>query len=453
MASLPLVRGFGAGAAFAYRNGARIGVEQFLRDAAALAATLPDRRYLLNLCADRYRFAVGFAAALLRGQTNLLPPNETSDLFRRLASQYPSAYCLSDRATAPGHIETVFYPDAPAPRNGTPPVPQLPETLVAAIVFTSGSTGQPVPYHKTWRSLVRVALAEIEALGLAAWPGMAVLGTVPPQHVFGLEATVLAAMQGGFALHSGRPFYPGDIRAELASLPRPRCLVTSPVHLRVLLAEPDPLPPADFLLCATAPLSPQLAAEAEARFAAPLHEIYGCTESGGIASRRTIKASEWRAMREVSLRADGKGTWVRGGHVEMEVLLADVIELRDRDTFDLLGRTADLVNIAGKRTSLAYLNYHLNSIEGVRDGAFVVPAGDGEHVTRLTAYAVAPGHTSKSLMSALRHRIDAAFLPRPLRMVDALPRNATGKLPREALEELATGQSVSSQERPGRFSR
>jgi acyl-coenzyme A synthetase/AMP-(fatty) acid ligase len=211
--------------------------------------------------------------------------------------------------------------------------------------------------------------------------------------------------------------------------------VTTPVHLRALLAEADELPPADFLLCATAPLSPQLAAQAEARFGAPLHEIYGCTESGGIASRRTVQGNEWRAMSGVTLRADGRGTWVKGGHVESEVMLADVIELRGRGRFLLHGRTADLVNIAGKRTSLAHLNYHLNSIEGVRDGAFVVPEQEGEAVTRLTAYVVAPGLTSAALLAALRQRIDAAFLPRPLHFVDALPRNETGKLPRRAFEE------------------
>ncbi len=304
---------------------------------------------------------------------------------------------------------------------------------MAAIVFTSGSTGQPVPYRKTWGSLVRVALAEIEMLGLRARPGMALVGTVPPQHVFGLEATVLTVMQGGFALHARRPFYPADIRADLASLPRPRGLVTSPVHLRVLLAEADILPPADFLLCATASLSPQLAAQAEARFGAPLYEIYGCTESGGIAGRRTVETGEWRAMTGVSLRTDPQGTWVKGGHVEIEVALADVIELRGRGRFVLHGRTADLVNIAGKRTSLAHLNYHLNSIEGVRDGVFVVPEQEGEAVTKLTAYVVAPGLSGEVLMNALRQRIDAAFLPRPLHFVDALPRNETGKLPRQAL--------------------
>jgi len=438
MASAPLVRGFGAGAAFAYREGCRLSVERFLCDATRLAASLPDRRYLLNLCTDRYHFAVGFAAALLRRQVSLLPPNETPDLIERMVIQYPGMYCLSDRMTGIQSLETVLFPELDDPGTAAPLVPDVPETQIAAIVFTSGSTGEPVPYRKTWGSLARVAAAEIEILHLRARSGMALVGTVPPQHVFGLEATVLMVMQGGLALHARRPFYPADIRAELAALPRPRGLVTAPVHLRVLLAEPDDLPPADFLLCATAPLSRQLAAQAEARFGAPLYEIYGCTESGGIASRRTIETGEWRAMRDVALRTDGKGTWVKGGHVETEVLLADVIELRGRAKFLLHGRTADLVNIAGKRTSLAHLNYHLNSIEGVCDGAFVVPEQEGDAVTRLAAYVVAPGLTGETLINALRQRIDAAFLPRPLHFVEALPRNETGKLPRQALDEFET---------------
>jgi acyl-coenzyme A synthetase/AMP-(fatty) acid ligase len=296
-----------------------------------------------------------------------------------------------------------------------------------------------VPYRKTWGSLVRSALGEIDCLDLRARPGMAVLGTVPPQHSYGLESTVLMVMQGGLALHARRPFFPADIRADLAALPRPRCLVTTPAHLRVLLAEPDDLPAADFLLCATAPLSPQLAARAEARFAAPLLEIYGCTEAGQVATRRTVETDEWRTLPAVTLRTDSQGTWVKGGHVETEVLLADVIELRGRARFLLHGRTADLVNIAGKRTSLAHLNYHLNSIEGVRDGVFVTPEEEGEAVARLMAFVVAPGHTSETLTNALRQRIDAAFLPRPLCIVDALPRSATGKLPRQSLNQIAAG--------------
>lgn len=438
MINIPLIRDNSMDGVFAYRDGRPIRVDRFLRDVAQLAALLPDRRHILNLCTDRYHFVVGFAAALLRRQISLLPPNQTPDLIGQINDRYPDVYCLTETANECRSLETILYP-LPAGRDSAAlAVPAVPAVQTAAILFTSGSTGQPVPNQKSWGALVRSGRAEVDRLGLRAFPGMAILGTVPPQHMYGLESTVLMIMQGGLALHASRPFYPADIQAALEALPRPRGLVTTPVHLRALLAETNRVPHVDFLLSATAPLSPQLAADAEARFAAPLHEIYGCTEAGQVATRRTVETPEWRALRGLMLRQDEKGTWVTGGHVETEVLLNDVIELRGRDRFLFHGRTADLVNIAGKRTSIANLNYHLNSIEGVRDGVFVMPEEEDGAVTRLMAFVVAPGLGSETVMHALRQRIDAAFLPRPLCFVESLPRNATGKLPRQALSEFVT---------------
>src|ERR1035437_10145209 len=438
MVNIPLIRAYSDDAVFAYRDRRPIGVAPFLRDVAQLAALLPDRRYILNLCADRYHFVVGFLAALLRRQISLLPPNHTPDLIGQLSQRYSDVYCLTDAANEYRSVETVFYPALSGPDPAVPSVPHIPAAQIAAIIFTSGSTGQPVPNEKSWGGLVRGAAAEIDRLGMQAYPGMAVLGTVPPQHMYGLESSVLMVIQGGLALHAGRPFYPADILAELAALPRPRCLVTTPIHLRALLAETTCLPQLDFLLCATAPLPPQLAAAAETRFAAPLYESYGCTEAGQVATRRTVETGEWHAHPNVLLRQDKHGTWVNGGHVEKEVLLHDVIELRGPTRFLLHGRTADLVNIAGKRTSLASLNYHLNSITGVRDGVFVMPEQEDGAVTRLTAFVVAPGLTSETVMNALRQRIATAFLPRPLCLVESLPRNDTGKLPLQALSRLLT---------------
>ena len=438
MADIPLIRDYGVDAVFAYRNGFAVRVGEFSHDVAQLAALLPDRRHILNLCSDRYHFAVGFAAALLRRQVSLLPPNQAPELIRQISDRYSDVYCLTDAANECPLPETVRYPQTAGRDFAAPAVPRIPAAQISAILFTSGSTGQPVPNQKSWGSLVASAVAEVDRLGLRAWPGMAILGTVPPQHMYGLESTVLMIMQGGLALHAGRPFYPADIRTALEALPRPRGLVTTPVHLRALLAETGRVPRVDFLLCATAPLSPQLAADAEARFAAQLHEIYGCTEAGQVATRRTVETPEWRALPDLTLRQDERGTWVAGGHVETEVMLNDVIELRGRDRFLLHGRTADLVNIAGKRTSIANLNYHLNSIEGVRDGVFVMPEEENAAVTRLVAFVVAPGLTSETVFNALRQRIDAAFLPRPLCFVDSLPRNATGKLPRQALSAFVT---------------
>jgi acyl-coenzyme A synthetase/AMP-(fatty) acid ligase len=140
----------------------------------------------------------------------------------------------------------------------------------------------------------------------------------------------------------------------------------------------------------------------------------------------------------LSVSEDGR-TFAQGGHVEQPTPLCDVIEITGRDSFLLHGRTADLVNIAGKRSSLAYLNHQLNAIPGVLDGAFFQRDTDSEttDVVRLAAVVVAPGLTSAQLTEHLRQRIEAVFLPRPLLFVDRLPRNATGKLPQQALKTLA----------------
>lgn len=105
--------------------------------------------------------------------------------------------------------------------------------------------------------------------------------------------------------------------------------------------------------------------------------------------------------------------------------------------FLLHGRHADLINIAGKRTSLAYLNHQLGAVPGVVDGAFFLPDEEGpDGITRLTAFVVAPGLSARQVTVELRQRIDAIFLPRPLVLVDQLPRNSTGKLPRAELQAL-----------------
>ena len=84
---LPLLSHSDRTAAVAFRDDRPLRVDAFLADVAALAARLPARAHVVNLCVDRYRFAVGFAAALVRGQVNLLPPGAAPELLRELADQ------------------------------------------------------------------------------------------------------------------------------------------------------------------------------------------------------------------------------------------------------------------------------------------------------------------------------------------------------------------------------
>ena len=437
MSAVPLLAHSDLDAIFAWRPEGPVSVGDYLADVHALAEQLPAAGHLLNLCHDRYRFAVAFAAGLLRGMTSLQPSSQSPETFCRLQDDYPDLVALCDGTTDTQDLPRFDFPELTG-RKSAPDaaIPHIPADQLAAILFTSGSTGLPQAQRKTWGKLAQNGRAEAIALGLAAKPHVLV-GTVPVQHSYGFESTFLLALHGGCAFWAGKPFYPLDIAAALAAVPQPRLLVTTPFHLSALLASGIELPAIDILLSATAPLSTTLAAEAEARTGAPMLEIYGSTESGQLASRRTTDGAAWTLLPGVRLEQDGDSTVACAGHVEGRVALSDVIELLPDNRFLLHGRHADLINIAGKRTSLAYLNHQLGAVPGVVDGAFFLPDEEGpDGITRLTAFVVAPGLTARQITVALRERIEAIFLPRPLVLLDKLPRNSTGKLPRNDLQAL-----------------
>jgi acyl-coenzyme A synthetase/AMP-(fatty) acid ligase len=235
------------------------------------------------------------------------------------------------------------------------------------------------------------------------------------------------------AIHAGQPFFPADVAVALGETPAPRMLVTTPFHLRALLHDAIALPALHAIVTATAPLDAALAAEAERRFDAPVTEVFGSTETCVIAHRRTMRDEPWRLYAGVELHPQPDGTLVHAPHFAAPTLLQDIVELLPAHRFRLCGRNGDLLEIAGKRASLADLTRQLLTIDGVRDGVVFQLDADRRGLRRLAALVVAPGLTATQILAQLRAAIDPIFLPRPLLRVDALPRNAAGKLPREAL--------------------
>ncbi len=450
MSPLALISHDRPDAAIAWRAGRPITAAQYLSDARALARRLHPGRHVLNVCADRYRFAVGLAASLMAGRCSVLPSTQTPEVIRQLRSFAPDVFCLSDDPHNALDLPLLQYPEeadasVPAPPDGRWSVPSIDSERVAIIIFTSGSTGSPVPHRKTWGRLLQCVHAEARRLPPIDRGNCSILGTVPAQHMYGFESTVLLPMQSGNAISHQRPFFPADIAAVLGTLPQPRVLFSTPVHLRALLAADIDLPAVELIVSATAMLSANTAREVERRFGCRLLEIYGSTETGQIATRRTATETPWQLWPDVSLRITDSGALAVGGHLERPTPLADVVESIDHERFLLHGRTADLVNIAGKRNSLGYLNHQLNAIPGVVDGVFFVREDTDDSLAgsgRLAALVVAPGLDAASIIYALRERIDPVFLPRPLLLVEHLPRNETGKLPQQALQAIAAEAAI-----------
>ena len=419
----------------------------FLRHVHGVAAQLRDvpfatGRFAVNLCEDRYRFIVALCAVALRGQATLLPPSRAPAAVDEVLASHPDAWTIGDTelgfppprywclpARLPGHALPEGDGGAFAPADDA----------LAVVGFTSGSTGLPQANPKTWGSF-RASTAQNVAALQDLWPelpGPAVVATVPPQHMYGMELSVLLPLLGNASVHAARPLFPADVARALHEAPGARLLVTTPVHLRALVGAGLSLPPLAGIVSATAPLPQALAAEAEARFGCEVRELFGSTETCIVARRRTARERAWSPLPGITLRPRPDGTLVTGPHLPAPTLLADLVEPRSDGRFLLCGRNADLLEIAGKRASLADLTRRLLAIPGVEDGVvFQLDAQGPDGVRRIAALAVAPGLGEAAILAALRVGIDPVFLPRPLRTVAALPRNETGKLPRAALLQL-----------------
>jgi acyl-coenzyme A synthetase/AMP-(fatty) acid ligase len=404
------------------------------------AQRLPADGALLNLCATRRGFALTLVAGAMQGRTSLLPWSPAAPVVGEVAAAHAAKLAVSDEPTpavdglqacrTPAPDEAVTVPGAQAELA-------LDAAQIAVVAFTSGSTGAPQAHAKTWGTLAastqRLARRVLDGLSRAQ-----LVATVPPQHVFGLETTILLPLFSDCSCLDARPLFPADVRTALEQVDAPRVLVTTPVHLRALLAADLRLPPLARIVSATAPLAPALAAAAEARFAAPVIEIYGSTESGAIASRRTAVDTLWTALDDVRFVQRDDGAEVCAPYLPQSVPLSDRIECSDDGRIRLLGRSADLIKVAGRRISAADLTQRLLAVPGVEDAVVIVPEPD-QIDGRPAALVVAPDLDEAAILAALATRLDAVFLPRPLRKVAALPRNAVGKLPRAALLELLRG--------------
>jgi acyl-CoA synthetase (AMP-forming)/AMP-acid ligase II len=428
MATLPLLS-HAALDAILVSGDSPVSTAAFVAQAEALARRLPERSYFVHLAGNRRHFLLGWVAACLRQQVILLPPDQTAATLEELRRAYPDNHAFDDAAA-----RALLDPDvAPAL---TLPDWALPVDREVAVVFTSGSTGRPRPHAKTWGSLFHNSrLAARDVLG---GPARQVVATVPAQHMYGLEASLLCALTAGCGLCESKPFFPADVRAALESMSEPRTLVTTPAHLRILAAADLDLPRLSRVVSATAPLSVDLAGEIEERWHTEVFEIYGCTEAGVMAHRRTVCSTRWRPLSGGLMKnVDGNAEY-RAPQLPAPVPLPDLIEIQG-DEFTLMGRAGDMVKVAGKRASLQELTRQVLSVPGIEDAVVFVPdetrsdehRPDGER--RPAALVVAPDLDVAGMLEALRGIMDPVFVPRPLVKLERLPRNELGKLPRDAL--------------------
>jgi len=405
-----------------------------LADVAGVANRLPpptSGSHIALICADRYCFAVGLLAAWQRGHAVALPANGQPQTVGLVADRPEVLALLHDTAGARGDDLRNWLSDRPTGHASL--LDPMDAGRLMATVWTSGSTGAPQPCAKTAAQLLGEAALWADHLPLPA--GTPVLATVPPHHLYGLLFSVLAPLMGGWRFDRTTPLHAETAVGRLSAM-RGALLVSIPAHWRSLAGQDaGALAPVAVGLSSTAPLHAATAQVLQDRHGLCPIEVFGSTETGGIATRRQRLDPRWVPLPAVRVAGADDGTarvlspFVPGGGATA-FACADLVEVHPDGTFDHLGRRDGVVKTGGIRVSLPEVEALLLATPGVADAAVIaVPSAQAARGHELWAAVVAPTLTAADLRASLLGNLEPTSLPRRFVHVERLPRTDTGKLP------------------------
>jgi|RhiMethySRZTD1v2_1073278.scaffolds.fasta_scaffold34047_8 acyl-coenzyme A synthetase/AMP-(fatty) acid ligase len=401
-------------------------------------APRPEARWLIH-CEHPLAFAAALLAVLHAGRRAVLAPGLQPALLDALRPAYDAI--LGDAAAAELDLRRI----APAALDFRPLAPRA----ARIDLYTSGSSGESKRVEKSLYQLETEAQV-LEASWGATLGGAAVVATVPHHHIYGLLFRLFWPLAAGRCFEAALCAEP-DLLMQSLRRHGEAVLVSSPAHLTRLpelidLASLRPL--VRRIFSSGGPLPAATAAQYQLALGAPPTEVYGSTESGGIAWREqdgSEAGAAWRAFAQMQIRIDADGALcLRSPYLPDDdwLTMGDAAELEPDGRFRLKGRLDRVVKIEGKRASLPELEQALREHPWVRDAA-VVPLDGAKQALGAVLILREPAREAagrEALIGALREflaaRFDRVLVPRQWRFVARLPSDERGKLTAAAMRQL-----------------
>ncbi len=434
----------------AYTGNGELLADDFHARVAGIARHLrqrPEQRWAL-VCDDTFWFAVGFLA-LARARKTLIFPQASGPAN---VAEAQAAAVLTDQPTRFPSLVTLDV--AAVTESGTAVGTDLDDELLIEL-YTSGSTGRPKRVDKLLGQL-RAEVAALEVQWGQTLGDAVVLATVPHHHLYGLLFRVL------WPLWAGRPFYAPTCEQAFefnaAASRFGRCLmVSSPAFLTRVTDFGRLQPPDAFraVFSSGAPLPEATAAKIANESGRAAIEVYGSTETGGIAWRDwepEVGQTPWHCLTGVEIAAPGNTpgllrvrspwTW-RADWVET----GDLGQALAQRRFLLHGRADSVLKVEDKRVSLAEMERHLVAHEFVSEARLLVLKGKRSSVGAVVVLSAAGRRqlqqagaqkVRKLLLEMLRTWYEPVLVPRKWRFVESLPGNAMGKIESARLQALFT---------------
>ena len=308
-------------------------------------------------------------------------------------------------------------------------------------LFTGGSTGQPKTWTKTPGNLLAEALYLVHEFEVS--DNDVILATVPPNHIYGLLYSVLVPLLASAEVFPHTPSFPNEIIKLMANAGI-TILVSIPAHYRALKSHPVERHNLRIALSSAGALAPEDDQAFFQSMAVSITEVYGSTETGGIALRcRTAGQPGLTPYSCVDWQIRGTALHVRSAFLSPELetsddgffQTADRAQSDDRGGFSLLGRSDGIVKVAGKRVDLVKIQQTLQQISGVSDAyVFAKKIGRGRENEILAL--VAGDVTIESLRVILQQQLEPYSQPRTIQVVAQIPVSSVGKYNRVEIERL-----------------
>jgi len=435
------------GAAIALRDNAVVTRQAFVRRVAdwQRAAERDPATVVGLFLEDTCEFAAALFGLWYAGKTALLAGDRLPATLTQVQERVGA---LAGDFDNTGDLPMIDTPAAGA-TDVTPRFPPLEQSHPAVIVLTSGSTGDPKAVPMALSQLDNeVAMHELQWGQLAG--RSAVIGTVSHQHIYGLLWRVLWPLAGG------RPFvaelcrYAEDALAHAGQVSS-AVLVTTPTHLARWPHQPGETARGHWTLVvsSTAPLSLEDSLFGRDYFGVPVTEIFGSSETGGIAWRQQTEDEVWTTLKGIDVsRQPETGALLLHSPLLGDddwFVTGDRAEVYDHHRFRLLGRLDQIAKIEGKRVSLTRMQSRLAEHAHIQEARVVVLNGRRTE-TAVVAVLGEAGRkrletegkraVTRDLRDWLAGHFEAPVLPRRWRLVDDLPRNAQGKVPQQHLTGL-----------------
>ncbi|MGH8292559.1 MAG: class I adenylate-forming enzyme family protein [Gammaproteobacteria bacterium] len=413
----------------------------------AAIASHPARRVAL-VCDDSSGFAAGMLALAHAGRICVVPQAPQTGSITASGAHVDAV--LTDRPAEFTEFATLAIGGTPIAGDATA---RLPDDDACIECYTSGSSGMPKCVTKTFGQLRREVATLEQQWGQQLGDAL-VLGTVPHYHLYGTLVRVMWPLLTGRTFVTHPCVQPAELRRWAAQR---RCVIVSSPAFLQRSATPAKLPPAAqvaAVFSSGAPLADRCAKRLRDDWGHAPIEIYGSTETGGIAWRAWSGSADrayWRLLPGVhaELREEPAGMclWVKSGFSWQSDWMAtgDLARRHDDGRLVLLGRADDVVKLADKRVSLSEMRTRLMAhawVENVRlllltgprrsIGAVVILNAAGRR--QLAANGKLP--TSRELRNWLRRSYEPVLLPRKWRFPDRLPDNDMGKIEHTSLRQL-----------------